>query len=371
MHARQSVATAFLILLAQFAGAVDYTNLPALQLAALSQIQLADATSCGKRLLAVGERGAIIYSDDNGQTWLQGQVPVSQLLTAIFCLPSGRAWAVGHGGVILASEDRGENWTLQFDGNDANQAWLAYARANVAELTLQVENLGSEAGDLELDLEDATYAIEDALAAVETGPADPFLDVWFRDDNYGIAVGAYGMIYRTEDGGKNWHLLADAIDNPDRYHYYSIAATSWGDLYLSGEAGLMYRSDNTGGDWQRLDTGYDGSLFGVIVAVDQSVVTFGLRGNILRSTDGGVSWQPVEMENNPGLSLYGGNRMDNDEIVLVGAGGVILRDPGRGMQFTAIRLPSRSTLSGVVQTASGGLLAVGMAGIEKAAEERR
>lgn len=367
MIAARAVATAIIMLLAQSALAVEYTALPALPQANPAELQLADITACSDRLLAVGERGAIIFSDDDGQQWQQAQSPVSALLTAVHCLPSGRAWAVGHGGVILASEDRGETWVLQFDGNEANQLWLAYAKAKEAALALQVENLGDEAGDLEFALEDATYAIEDAMKAVETGPADPFLDVWVRDDGHGMAVGAYGMLYGTDDYGENWRLMAAGIDNPDRYHYYSLAVSSSGTLYMSGEAGLLYRSDDDGVTWQRLDSGYDGSLFGVLAIGDSSVLSFGLRGNILRSNDSGASWQVQAEPDNPGASLYGGGRVASGEIVLVGAGGTVLRGSPLGMGFSAQQLASRSTLSGVIRAANGQLLVVGMAGVEKAA----
>ena len=32
----------------------------------------------------------------------------------------------------------------------------------------------------------------------------PFLDLYFSDENNGVAIGAYGLFYRTSDGGKNW-----------------------------------------------------------------------------------------------------------------------------------------------------------------------
>src|SRR3546814_9158629 len=37
----------------------------------------------GKRLVAVGERGHILYSDDQANTWQQASVPVRSALTAV------------------------------------------------------------------------------------------------------------------------------------------------------------------------------------------------------------------------------------------------------------------------------------------------
>ena len=60
----------------------------------------------GQRLVAVGERGIVLLSDDNGQRWRQAQVPVSVSLTAVQFVDDRRGWAVGHLGVVLHSSAR-------------------------------------------------------------------------------------------------------------------------------------------------------------------------------------------------------------------------------------------------------------------------
>jgi photosystem II stability/assembly factor-like uncharacterized protein len=346
--------------------ASDYTFLPAVSARQGQDMPLLDIALCDSRLLAVGERGLIIYSDDMGESWLQADVPVSQTLTAVHCLPTGEAWAVGHSASILASADGGETWTRQFDGYEANRQWLDYARAEKERLEGAVEAADeADLADLEYALEDSIFAIEDALEASETGPADPFLDVWFRNERQGYAVGAYGMIYRTADGGENWQLSVSGIGNLERYHYYSITANNAGVMFLSGEAGLLYRSSDQGDNWRRLSAGYDGSLFGVVVTAEQAVLTFGLRGNIFRSEDDGETWQSVEVENNPRLSLYGGARLGDDSIALVGAAGGILTSVNGGKVFQGRVMLGRNTLSAVVGSELSRAHAVGMGGVDK------
>src|ERR1700712_5725559 len=74
-----------------------------------------DVVHAGSRLVAVGDRGHILYSDDQGKTWTQAKVPTRQLLTAVFFVDDKHGWAVGHDAQILASEDGGLTWTKQFD----------------------------------------------------------------------------------------------------------------------------------------------------------------------------------------------------------------------------------------------------------------
>lgn len=366
---------ALLLSIAVFAthAATDYYALPALPEQNPSRAQLVAITTAGERLVAVGERGIIIYSDDDGKQWQQASVPVSYALTAVSFSGEEHGWAVGHSGVILHSSDGGETWKVQFDGNDANKAWLKFMKKRVATLQEQVDAAkpadpaqqaaatDPEQPDLALQLEDAQYAVEDAEDAIKTGPNDPFLDVWFSDEKNGFAVGAYGLLYRTSDGGLKWRIQADKIDNPDRYHYYSIATGTDGTLYLSGEAGILYRSKNGGDKWETLPTPYDGSLFGTIVAADQSVLTFGLRGNIFRSDDQGDSWQQVTSDS--AASLYGGTRLANDHIMLTGSGGAILESRDNGQTFKAETHSSRGTFAGVLANGAKDLLIVGMKGL--------
>ncbi|MEM0953028.1 MAG: YCF48-related protein [Pseudomonadota bacterium] len=355
-----------LLTCASMAAAVDYALQPAVPVATPASEQLLDLARAGQRLVAIGERGLIVYSDDHGQHWQQARVPVSETLTALSFPTAEHGWAVGHGGVILHSGDGGETWQTQFDGNDANRQRLDFVTDRVMTLRRSLEQVEADADpDLAYQLEEAEYAVEDAELALETGPADPFLDVWFADAQHGWAVGAYGMIYRTDDGGLQWRIAAGSIENLEGYHYYALDAADQQTLYLSGEAGLLYRSDDAGQHWRRLGLNYDGSLFGVIALDPQRVVVFGLRGNIFYSDDRGESWQEVADEKSPGLSYYGGSLLPGSRVVLVGAGGV-MASSADGFNYRHSVHSDRKTFSSVL-TEGDDLLLVGMGGLIRVA----
>jgi photosystem II stability/assembly factor-like uncharacterized protein len=356
----------FCVTLAQ---AADYAVRPALPIRDLAGTQLMDVAHAGDRLVIAGERGLIALSDDNGRSWSQARVPVSETVTALSFPTPEHGWAVGHGGIILHSGDGGESWQLQFDGNDANRQKLDYVTDRVMALEQALQEAESDAeADLEYELEEAQFAVEDAELAVETGPADPFLDVWFADAQHGWAVGAYGMIYRTDNGGLQWRLAISGIENLEGYHYYSIERADDDTLFLAGEAGILYRSDNGGETWERLPLDYDGSLFGVLALDAERVICFGLRGNIFLSEDRGESWESVTPVDSPGLSFYGGERVRGKNVVLVGAGGVMASSTD-GRAFQADTHSARNTFSSV--TAAGeDLVLVGMGGVVRIAASR-
>ena len=111
---------------------------------------LLGVAEAGPRLVAVGHWGHVVLSDDGGESWRQAKsVPTRATLTAVYFVDARQGWAVGHDAIILHSNDGGESWQLQ-----------------------------QFAPDLET----------------------PLFSLWFENARHGLAVGAYGMAFRTRDG---------------------------------------------------------------------------------------------------------------------------------------------------------------------------
>jgi photosystem II stability/assembly factor-like uncharacterized protein len=275
-----------------------------------------DVMHAGKRLVAVGDRGHILYSDDQGATWTQAKVPTRQLLTAVYFVDDKHGWAVGHDAQILTSEDGGVTWSKQF------------------------EDLKRES---------------------------PLLDVWFKDVNSGFAVGAYGALLETTDGGKNWEDVSDRLDNEDQYHLNAIAAVKDSGIFIVGEQGSMFRSADDGQTWEKLEGPYEGSLFGVIgTAQPATLLAYGLRGNLYRSTDFGSTWEQVELKAARGaleFGLSGATLLDDGSIVIVGNGGSVIRSSDDGETFSVFNRPDRISVSAVTAAGNGNLILAGQGGV--------
>ena len=95
---------------------VDVLDQPARLSALAVRSPLLATARAGDRLVAVGQRGHILYSDDSGKNWLQASVPVSADLNAVSFPTPQQGWAVGSDGVVLHSSDAGQTWTRQLDG---------------------------------------------------------------------------------------------------------------------------------------------------------------------------------------------------------------------------------------------------------------
>ena len=280
---------------------------------------LLDIAHAGKRLVAVGDRGHILFSEDAGRNWVQARVPSRQLLTAVYFVDDKHGWAVGHDAQILASDDGGANWELQHE-------------------------------DLEREA--------------------PLLDIWFRDTSTGYAVGAYGALLETSDGGKTWTDVSDRLDNEDGYHLNGITAVKDAGLFVVGEAGSMFRSADWGQTWEKVQGPYEGTLFGALgTASANTLVAYGLRGNLFRSTDFGKSWQQIKLLSESGpleFGLANGSLLKDGTLVIVGHGGSVLTSKDAGRAFTVVNRADRASLAGATDDAAGNLVLVGQGGVHLA-----
>lgn len=341
----------------------DVLETPAAKTELADENLLLDVAAAGQRLVAVGERGHIIVSDDQGKSWRQVSVPVAVLLTAVSFADEQHGWAVGHGGVVLHTKDGGETWVKQFDGNIANQMIIKQAETYVEELEEELANADEEdALDAEYALEDAQFALEDAQIDAEVGASKPLLDVLFWSRTEGVVVGAYGFIFKTEDGGSTWRNLGSNMDNADRFHLNAVTQIKGGTLLAAGEAGVLFRSTDLGESWESIDSPYDGSFFGVSATGEEgTALAFGLRGNLFRTTDDGVSWE--ELDSNTESTLMGASFDGDNGITIVGNSGSVLRSRDGGMTFNETIRENRLGNVSVIHISEDKLVMVGESGV--------
>ena len=330
----------------------DALNDPAQQNERAAQGLLLGMTQIGPRLFAVGERGHILYSDDQGRQWQQAQVPVRVTLTAIHFADNQRGWAVGHDGVILNTTDGGLSWSKQFDGLQANQL----IEIEVQRLLEQAEASGEPTAGYSLD--DLYYLLDDVQLFSDEGASRPFMDIHFSSADQGIALGAYGMLFRTEDGGENWQPWMSRLNNPNNRHFNAIAGDGQ-TLYIAGESGSLYRSDDAGENWQALSSPYDGPFFGLLHHKN-NLIAYGLRGNAFLSTDGGQSWQALTTHSD--ASLFGAAALDQGRFVLLSAAGELFQFDAEGQPLGRALAPGGVALSNAIYTNDNNLILVGMGG---------
>lgn len=342
----------------------DVIDAPSMKTHLADESLLLDVAAAGKRIIAVGERGHITYSDDQGVNWTQASVPVSVLLTAIHFPSPTQGWAVGHGAIILHSSDAGQTWKKQFDGNKANQEVIDQSEERIAVMEQTLESAPEDQQEeLEMQLEEAQFGLEDAQFDAEVGPSNPLLDVLFLNETEGFAIGAYGYFFKTENGGKNWFNISSRIENQDRFHLNAITQVTGGAIFIAGEKGMIFRSNDDGDTWETVDSPYDGSFFGTSGTGNvNEVLVFGLRGNLYRSIDLGANWMRIDSNNEATLIAAQGD--DDGVIVAVGNTGIVLVSGNSGESFQAVVRENRKAVNSVHMLENGNLLLVGEHGVD-------
>jgi photosystem II stability/assembly factor-like uncharacterized protein len=101
------------------------------------------------------------------------------------------------------------------------------------------------------------------------------------------------------------------------------------------------------------------------VAGDGSVVAFGLRGHIFRSTDKGRTWKPVD--NASTAALMGGDRLPDGALVIAGGAGVALVSRDNGQSFQPVPSGSTRAFGKAILGGPDQVLLLGEAGVREVA----
>jgi photosystem II stability/assembly factor-like uncharacterized protein len=250
-------------------------------------------------LWTVGEGGAILHTENGGDTWeKQPSGTINELHSVAFGTPQS-GWAVGSfgsSGVILHTEDGGRSWYTQSIGifEELNsvvfgtpQSGWAVGKAGTI---LHTEDGGGtwkpQSGDTREQLEAVAFL--------------PPQSVW--------TVGWLAAILHTEDGGRNWQKLRNATDlilsREDRSNgtevLTSVAFATPQSGWVVGEYGAIWHTEDSGRSWLKQVSPTAATLACVIVATPQLGWATGEGGTILHTEDGGATWK---MQNS-GTSEY-------------------------------------------------------------------
>jgi len=240
------------------------------------------------RIIAVGLYGAIIQSDDRGESWTPVYSGVRNNLRRLEHVDSMHVWAVGEFGVILYSNDGGTSWERQYC-------------------------IGQE----------------------------HLRDIDFVDSLHGFIVGERGCYYHTSDGGATWPGYID-VDAP---HQNDLLSTAFADSLHGVAVGGQSRSQsprirvtNDGSQtWTSINVPYLGWLADVEYLGNDRYIAVGRHHMILRSEDGGESWITDTTWYNDSLEAFRSvDFLDSLYGVAVSDSGLLIRTEDGGLNWDTI-----------------------------------
>ena len=278
---------------------------------------LLDSTMAGNRMIAVGQFGHVVYSDDGGKTWIQAKtVPTQVTLTTVYFVTDKIGFAGGHDGTVIRTDDGGNTWTQVY------------------------HNIESQA---------------------------PIMSIYFTDEDHGLAVGAFSFVVETKDGGKTWTQRTLVAGSTDDSHLNAIYATKDGTIIVAAEFGKTFRSTDKGETFTEVDTGYEGSFWGGMALKDGTALVYGMRGNVYRSSDDGVTWSKIDSGTDK--SIGGGWELDNGTVVLVGLQGYVGYSTDDAKTFTEVTRADRLGYVSVLPAADNQIAIFGEPGVKLQPDE--
>jgi photosystem II stability/assembly factor-like uncharacterized protein len=297
----------------------------------------------GDRLVAIGERGVVVLSDDGGRQWRQAHVPVNVTLTSASFADARQGWVAGHGGVVLHTADGGENWALQTDG-------IALANSALA----QAHGLSDTAGRERI--------IQQAQRLVDEGADKPLLSICFADAQIGMAVGAYGLAATTSDGGKTWVPCVARLPNPEALHLYAVTfhGKTW---VVAGEQGVLMRSGDDRASFEPLAAPMKRTFFAATATRNGGFVFAGLLGSACRMETSDAAVVAITLP--APFTILGCTELRDGRVMLVAQGGRLLISSDHGAKFSEQPPPRRELLTSLAEAADGGLVATSLTGVAR------
>lgn len=213
--------------------------------------------------------------------------------------------AVGTAGVLLRSTD-GESW--EFDQLPTEgRALFSVATAGTTSVAVGQEGV--------ILVKTGNSGKAEDWERVESPTTERLFSVAVDSSGNAAAVGSFGTAIVSTTHGREWRALTidwkELIDQPYEPHIYKTVFDDRGRLLMSGEFGLIARSDDLGESWTLLRKG-DASVFDLTLSGTSTIYAIGQDGEVLHSADAGQNWRRIETATNSVLLdaiIRDGNRL--------------------------------------------------------------
>jgi len=304
------------------------------------------ANESGSVLVAVGTQGTIQRSTDSGRTWQPAKNTTTDTdLRTVVNQGGSRIWiAAGTNGRILRSVDDGKAWTV------VESQLKATFQALFVDPDTRSILIGGDDGFVGFSSDAGVSWQVTAISMPD--PVTPITG-FHRFGKLLLATSALGRFLTSEDDARSWDLLQSSTKA-----FFTDCAFDplRGAIVMTGHNGDVLRSPDGGRSWEGSEISIDGNKnFLSAIRFDArsgSLVAVGQGGTFARSTDGGAQWTKASDE------MVGDVRGIIDDaarsrLVVFGTGGMILTSTDSGTHWRAARSPLDFSLREITKAARG------------------
>lgn len=208
----------------------------------------------------------------------------------------------------------------------------------------------------------------DTVTRVPSGTKALLVSVCFPDADHGWVVGDNGAILATSDGGRTWKKQDSGVTK----YLMGVSFVSPRKGWVVGELGTILYTSDGGASWDQQQSGEEVLMLeGVRFLNEKKGFVVGEFGTILGTSDGGNTWKSIFKKEEEILDIEALGKMRptlysvdfwGDEIgVAVGVDGFIMSTRDGGEIWTKVSSPTTNPLYRV-KFIDGSLYAVGQRG---------
>jgi photosystem II stability/assembly factor-like uncharacterized protein len=275
---------------------------------------------------ARGSGGALAKTTDGGKTWTKGNVPTSALLRDVSFPTAAAGFALDGDGGLFGTSDGGGSWKPLGTGSTAKpQAVYAPSASTVLVVGPRGLRRSTDAGQ--------TFSAVSARAVARAQLSDVN-----AARGGAIFVWSATTVARSLDQGRTWAALVKPGANARarrRLRIAQVAFSSSAAGLLRDSHGQIWRTTNAGRSWsvlrgvgtERIQGMATSSAAGAYLVTDMFGVG-GRGGYLLRTNDGGATWQPQFVVSTPIVSDGIAAQPGGTDYLLGGESGLLFSTTG-------------------------------------------
>lgn len=231
----------------------------------------------GQRIVAIGEGGKIIKSDNQGQDWTTVNSGTNAQFSDIQFTDDKTGYIAGTGSsTLLKTEDGGNNW-FPVDVLNTQVKRMFFTSANVGYLFNNQSFLKTT----------------DGARTWKKGLLNNYNDVnsvYFTDEKNGFLCGSSRTFMRTKNGGDTWENVTLPLGENTNLAKVTFVNSKTG-YVLSANGDVLQTSDG-GDNWKRVSTISSDYITGCYFVDEKTgYVVAGFNGSVIYKTvDGGLNW---------------------------------------------------------------------------------
>ncbi len=229
------------------------------------------------RGVAVGTSGIVARTEDGGYTWTE-DYPMGENwngdLLSVSMSDASHGTIVGYEGTILRTTDGGLNWTAQVSGTTNTLSGVSFMN----------NNNGLAVGETGTILYTSNGGVSWAETPVSSLTDDLF-DVSFTDLDNILIVGAYNAVARISEGFTSVRTYLNMGSNRYSDIFFGASLNA-----IVGSDGQIFSTKDDGESWEAQQKGEVSRLRGVSFSNAKTGTVVGHNRLIMRTHDGGVTW---------------------------------------------------------------------------------